>query len=159
SAPKTMREVLSMVSSLLPQQRQMPNFIGRRKRDAEVAALSIEVRATSVSGQRCFCPLLVGRFAVTAVPANGFEAAGVTARRTGRAAAFFPGPVRGKIKTDEVPMNVQPNLRMDKAAFIAWMAANEGRYELAGGRVVMIPGVSRSHGLMVSNLVVVLRAR
>jgi Uma2 family endonuclease len=56
-------------------------------------------------------------------------------------------------------MNVQPNLRMDKAAFIAWMAANEGRYELAGGRVVMMPGVSRNHGLMVSNLVVALRAR
>jgi Uma2 family endonuclease len=56
-------------------------------------------------------------------------------------------------------MNIQPNLRMDKAAFIAWMAANEGRYELAGGRAVMMPGVSRNHGLMVSNLVVALRAR
>ncbi len=56
-------------------------------------------------------------------------------------------------------MNVRPNLRMDKAAFIAWMAANEGRYELAGGRVVMMPGVSRNHGLMVTNLVVALRAR
>jgi Uma2 family endonuclease len=56
-------------------------------------------------------------------------------------------------------MNLRPDLRMDKAAFIAWMAANEGRYELAGGRVVMMPGVSRSHGLMVSNLVVALRAR
>ena len=41
-------------------------------------------------------------------------------------------------------MNIQPDLRMDKAAFIAWMQANEGRYELAGGRVVMMPGVSRS---------------
>ena len=56
-------------------------------------------------------------------------------------------------------MNVRPDLRMDKAAFIAWMAANEGRYELAGGRVVMMPGVSRNHGLMVANLVVALRAR
>ena len=56
-------------------------------------------------------------------------------------------------------MNVRPDLRMDKAAFIAWMAANEGRYELAGGRVVMMPGVSRNHGLMVTNLVVALRAR
>jgi Uma2 family endonuclease len=56
-------------------------------------------------------------------------------------------------------MNLRPDLCMDKAAFIAWMAANEGRYELAGGRVVMMPGVSRSHGLMVSNLVVALRTR
>jgi Uma2 family endonuclease len=56
-------------------------------------------------------------------------------------------------------VNVQPNLRMDKAAFIAWMQANEGRYELAGGRVVMMPGVSRAHGLLVTNLVVSLRSR
>jgi Uma2 family endonuclease len=56
-------------------------------------------------------------------------------------------------------MNVRPNLRMDKAAFVAWMEANEGRYELAGGRVVMMPGVSRNHGLMVTNLVVALSAR
>jgi Uma2 family endonuclease len=56
-------------------------------------------------------------------------------------------------------MNIRPDLHMDKAAFIAWMAANEGRYELAGGRVVMMPSVSRNHGLMVTNLVVALRAR
>jgi Uma2 family endonuclease len=56
-------------------------------------------------------------------------------------------------------MNIRPDLRMDKAAFIAWMQANEGRYELAGGHVVMMPGISRSHGLMVTNLVVALRAR
>jgi Uma2 family endonuclease len=56
-------------------------------------------------------------------------------------------------------MNIRPDLRMDKAAFIAWMQANEGRFELAGGHVVMMPGISRSHGLMVSNLVVALRAQ
>jgi Uma2 family endonuclease len=49
-------------------------------------------------------------------------------------------------------MNLRPDLRMDKAAFIAWMAANEGRYELAGGRVVMMPGVSRAHGMLVMNV-------
>ena len=54
-------------------------------------------------------------------------------------------------------MNVRPNLRMDKAAFIAWMAANEGRYELAGGRVVMMPGVSRAHGMLVMNVASLLR--
>jgi Uma2 family endonuclease len=56
-------------------------------------------------------------------------------------------------------MNIRPDLHMDKAAFITWMAANEGRYELAGGRVVMMPGVSRNHGLMITNLVVALRAQ
>ena len=54
-------------------------------------------------------------------------------------------------------MNIQPDLRMDKAAFIAWMAANEGRYELAGGRVVMMPGVSRAHGMLVMNVASLLR--
>ncbi len=56
-------------------------------------------------------------------------------------------------------MNIRPNPYMEKAAFIAWMQANEGRYELAGGRVVMMPGVSRNHGMMVTNLVVALRTR
>jgi Uma2 family endonuclease len=46
---------------------------------------------------------------------------------------------------------------MDKAAFLAWMAATEERYELAGGRVVMMPGVSRAHGMLVMNLASLLR--
>jgi Uma2 family endonuclease len=49
-------------------------------------------------------------------------------------------------------MNIQPDLRMDKAAFIAWMQANEGRYELVGGRVVMMTGISRVHARIVKNL-------
>jgi Uma2 family endonuclease len=53
-------------------------------------------------------------------------------------------------------MNIQPNLRMDKARFLAWVQANEGRYELAGGRVVMMPGASRIHGRIVTNLVMAL---
>lgn len=56
-------------------------------------------------------------------------------------------------------MNVQPNLRMAKPEFIAWNAANEARCELVGGRVVMMPGASRSHALIVANLVVALRSR
>lgn len=54
-------------------------------------------------------------------------------------------------------MNIQPNLHMDKAGFLAWMQANEERCELAGGRVVMMPRPSRAHGIIVSNLVVALR--
>ena len=56
-------------------------------------------------------------------------------------------------------MNVRPNLRMDKAAFLAWMQATEGRYELAGGRVVMMPGASRVHGRIVRKLVNALSSR
>jgi hypothetical protein len=37
-------------------------------------------------------------------------------------------------------VNIQMHGRMDKAAFIAWVETAEERYELAGGRVVMIRG-------------------
>jgi Uma2 family endonuclease len=53
-------------------------------------------------------------------------------------------------------MNVQFPTHMDKAAFLAWADGNEGRFELVKGRVVMMPGVSRRHGLIVINLVVAL---
>ena len=56
-------------------------------------------------------------------------------------------------------MNIQPDLRMSKAAFIEWGATEEERYELVGGRVVMMARPSRAHGLIISNLVVALRSR
>jgi len=56
-------------------------------------------------------------------------------------------------------MNVQSNLHMDKPAFRAWMQATEGRYELAGGRVVMMPGASRVHARIVRKLVIALSDR
>ena len=54
-------------------------------------------------------------------------------------------------------MNVHLPTQMSKAAFIAWMDGREGRYELVRGRVVMMPGISRRHGLIVTNLLVALR--
>jgi Uma2 family endonuclease len=56
-------------------------------------------------------------------------------------------------------MNIQPNQRMDKAAFLAWHQGNEGRYELAGGRIVVMTGVSKAHIRIVQNLVAALRSR
>jgi Uma2 family endonuclease len=56
-------------------------------------------------------------------------------------------------------MNIQPNQRMSKAAFIGWGATEEERYELVGGRVVMMPRPSLAHGLIVGNLYVALRSR
>jgi Uma2 family endonuclease len=50
-------------------------------------------------------------------------------------------------------MNIQPNLRMSKAAFIEWNAAAEERCELVRGRVVMMPGASRAHARIVGRLV------
>jgi Uma2 family endonuclease len=49
-------------------------------------------------------------------------------------------------------MNVQPNLHMDKAAFLAWVQGREERYELANGRVVRMTGGSRAHGQITANL-------
>jgi Uma2 family endonuclease len=56
-------------------------------------------------------------------------------------------------------MNVRRDLRMSKAAFIEWNAAEGERFELVEGRVVMMPRPSRAHGLIVMNLAVLLRAR
>lgn len=56
-------------------------------------------------------------------------------------------------------MNVQPNLRMDKSEFLAWVQAQEGRYELVDRRVVMMTGGSRGHGISVRRLANALEKR
>jgi len=56
-------------------------------------------------------------------------------------------------------MNVQLPTRMDKAAFLAWADGREGRFELVKGRVVMMPGVSRRHGIIVGNIYFALRTQ
>lgn len=56
-------------------------------------------------------------------------------------------------------MNVRPNLRMSKAAFIEWSAAEEERCELVAGRVVMMRRPSRAHGMIVMNLAFLLQTR
>jgi Uma2 family endonuclease len=56
-------------------------------------------------------------------------------------------------------MNVLPELQMDKAAFLAWAEGREGRYELAGGHVLMMTGGTMRHGLVVGNLFALLRER
>jgi Uma2 family endonuclease len=56
-------------------------------------------------------------------------------------------------------MNVRPDLRMSKAAFLEWDAGEGQRCELVGGRVVMMARPSRAHGIIVMNLGVYLRAK
>jgi Uma2 family endonuclease len=56
-------------------------------------------------------------------------------------------------------MNVQLPLRMDKAAFLDWVQGREGRFELVNGRTIMMVGASRTHGLIVSNLMAILRGQ
>lgn len=56
-------------------------------------------------------------------------------------------------------MNVQLPKHISKAAFVNWVQGRDGRFELAKGRVIMMVGASRTHGLIVSNLVVMLRSQ
>ena len=56
-------------------------------------------------------------------------------------------------------MNVQLPMRLDKPAFLAWVQRREERYELVDGRVVMMTGASRTHGLLVLNIAMVLRSQ
>src|SRR5947209_4996311 len=54
-------------------------------------------------------------------------------------------------------MNVQLPIRLDKPAFLAWVQGREERYELADGHVIMMTGASRTHGLLVLNIAMLLR--
>jgi Uma2 family endonuclease len=54
---------------------------------------------------------------------------------------------------------MQPQLQMDNATFLDWVQGREGRYELAGGCVVMMTGGTMRHGLIIGNLFELLRAR
>ena len=57
-------------------------------------------------------------------------------------------------------MNIQlPVHNMDKAAFLAWVQTQEGRYELAQGRVIMMPGASKDHAIIVMNLASLIRTQ
>lgn len=55
-------------------------------------------------------------------------------------------------------MNV-PQMRMDKAAFLAWAEGQEGRCELVGGRVVMMIRPVLAHALILGHLMVALHER
>jgi Uma2 family endonuclease len=56
-------------------------------------------------------------------------------------------------------MNVQLPRQIDKSAFLVWVQGREGRYELAEGRVVMMVGASRNHGIIVGNLYALIRGQ
>ena len=54
-------------------------------------------------------------------------------------------------------MNVHLPVQMDKSTFLSWVQGQEGRYELADGRVVMMVGASLNHGRIVGNLYLAFR--
>src|SRR3974390_1307445 len=56
-------------------------------------------------------------------------------------------------------MNIQLPRHIDKSAFLAWVQGREGRYELAEGRVLMMVGASRNHGIIVGNLYSLIKAQ
>ena len=46
-------------------------------------------------------------------------------------------------------MNVQPHPQMANATFLQWVQGREERYELAGGRVIMMTGGTMRHGQVI----------
>jgi len=56
-------------------------------------------------------------------------------------------------------MNVRTDVRMDKAQFFNWLEHQERKYELAEGRVVMLPYETRPHSQICTNLILALGAR
>lgn len=54
-------------------------------------------------------------------------------------------------------MNIRTDLRLTKEQFLRWTERQEFRHEYAGGRVVMMVQVSRNHGMITANLLVLLR--
>ena len=56
-------------------------------------------------------------------------------------------------------MTVHAPVTMTKDAFFAWVERSEGRYEFAGGRVIMMVRVTLSHALVTSNLIRALTTR
>jgi Uma2 family endonuclease len=75
------------------------------------------------------------------------------------AAAYLPKVTGVTMTPCEAIMNVRPDLRMSKAAFLEWNAGEGERCELVGGRVVMMPRPSQAHGMIVMNLAMLLRNR
>lgn len=56
-------------------------------------------------------------------------------------------------------MNAPLGLKLDKRAFLQWVQKQERRHELKQGEVIMHPGVSRAHAVLVGRFVSVLADR
>jgi Uma2 family endonuclease len=56
-------------------------------------------------------------------------------------------------------MNSPLDLKMDKHAFLRWAEAREGRFELKGGRVVMMAGGTKNHARIFSRIAIALGKR
>jgi Uma2 family endonuclease len=55
-------------------------------------------------------------------------------------------------------MNLHAPQRMTKEAFLDWIGEQEGRYEYAGGRAIMMVRVTWGHAMVTSNLLAALKA-
>lgn len=60
---------------------------------------------------------------------------------------------------ETVRMNAPLGLKLDKTAFLQWVQRQEGRFELKDGQVVMHPGGSRRHAMVIGRFVAVLSDR
>jgi len=74
-------------------------------------------------------------------------------------ALFFAFRANAMVPRCEARMNIQLPVQMDKPEFLAWVERQEARYELSEGRVVMMVGASAAHGLIVGNLIAILKGQ
>src|SRR5262244_1107423 len=72
---------------------------------------------------------------------------------------FHDGLIAPNLRETSRLMNIQLPAHMDKPSFLAWLQGREGRYELVGGRVLMMTGGTMAHGLIAGNVFQMLRAR
>ena len=56
-------------------------------------------------------------------------------------------------------MNIQSQPRFDKSTFFSWVAHQERRFELVGGKAMMLPYVKRNHQKISSNLLLALGSK
>jgi Uma2 family endonuclease len=56
-------------------------------------------------------------------------------------------------------MNVRTEVPLDKAQFFDWLEHQERKHELADGRAVMLPWVTRPHAYICTNVLLALAAR
>jgi len=54
-------------------------------------------------------------------------------------------------------MNIRTEISLTKSEFLRWAETQEFKHEYVGGRIVMMAQVSRNHGMITANLLVLLR--
>lgn len=62
-------------------------------------------------------------------------------------------------RTRSAAMNTRLDLKFEKHAFLHWVEAREGRFELKGNRVIMMAGGTKGHAFITQEIAYALRRR